>query len=112
MSYSQGVCKCGNHNHCVDSDTGLGTCCHVTGEIGDPKPTDPLLWSDEEWEAHRTQALSTLREDVEEVLVMYADPANWGPVNKDRTAHYWRGTTGAGFGPAKRLLERLRGDGL
>ena len=45
-----------------------------------------------------------------EVLRLYADPANWGDSNQTSRLTHWKGTQGAGFGPARRLLEEIDHD--
>jgi len=48
---------------------------------------------------------------VLEVLRMYAERGAWGRVNASRPASYFRGTDGAGYGPAERVLEALSDGG-
>ena len=44
-----------------------------------------------------------------EVLRLYADADNWGDSNQTSRSTHWKGTQGAGFGPARRLLKEIEG---
>jgi len=50
-----------------------------------------------------------LKNRILEVLRLYAAGDSWGGSNQHRTANRWQGTQGAGFGPARRLLEEMDG---
>ena len=112
--------------------------CYEEGPRPEPKPTDPLVMSDADWIAsiearHEStrMALGIKVEDskvagmimaltarlsiVEEKLALsiaghelYADQSNWGDTNQNSTGNRWK--NGKGFGPARRLLKRLRGE--
>jgi len=44
-----------------------------------------------------------------DVLRLYADADSWGDSNQTSRSTHWKGTQGAGFGPARRLLEEIEG---
>ena len=76
--------------------------CSFSSPYTETYPLSSVLEGTEAPEGH----CGDLRDDMIEILRLYADGDNWGPVNQHQTAHRWTGNSGPGWGPARRLLKR------